>query len=232
MIFVHVAENGGMMTVSDEEEFEYGKEYVHTAEALLEEDRRALTASGDIWPGWEDGPPTILRQTRWEAGFQLGKVVHERRAVRVTLRFEWSRARLLSEIKGNYGLLPSARYSCEWYGVYRAFVPGASIGRFCAADKSGTIYIGRAGSKRGWSILRTRLMQLAKREHHVTNGWDDHEARRQKYPWSSLAVDWAYTDHWYNQKQEEVIGAPRAERWLLDAYNDRFGEYPPLNQEG
>lgn len=75
-------------------------------------------------------------------------------------------------------------------------------------------------------------MQLAKREHHVTQGWASHDARQQKYPWSSLAVDWAYAEHWQDHKGDQIIGAKRAERWLLDSYNDRFGEYPPMNQEG
>lgn len=224
---------GGPDEEDDEEEFEYGKEYVHTADAALEEARNlAPPGEEDIWPGWVDGPPTMLRRTVWSPRFHVGKVSHDHRPMRVTLEFTWRKARLLSELSKNYGLLPSARYSSEWYGVYRVFVPGATIGRFCETDNSGTIYIGRAGSKRGWSILRTRLMQLAKREHHVTNGWDYHDARHQRYPWSSLSVDWAYTEHWLDHTGDKIIGAARAERWLLDSYNDRFGEYPPLNQEG
>lgn len=218
----------------DDQEFEYGREYVHTADAALEEARKLLNPPGenDVWPGWIDGAPTVLRRTVWSPQFQLETVLHKNRQVQVTVQFTWRKASLLSELRENYDLLPSARYSSQWYGVYRVFVPGASIGRFCGTDPSGTIYIGRAGSQRGWSILRSRLMQLAKREHHVTQMWDDHEARHQRYPWSSLAVDWAYIEHWSDHKGDKIIGAKRAERWLLDSYNDRFGEYPPMNQEG
>ena len=218
----------------DDEDIEYGKEYVHTADAALEEARKLLPLleDSDIWPGWEEGVPTLLRRTVWTPRFQLGKVLHQHRQVRATVEFTWSKARLLSELRNNYGLLPSSKYSSQWYGVYRVFVPGTAIGRFCGTDSTGTVYIGRAGSRRGWSILRYRLMQLAKREHHVTQAWDYHSARQQKYPWSSLAVDWAFTEHWLDHKGEKIIGAKRAEGWLLDSYNDRFGEYPPLNQEG
>lgn len=217
----------------DDEEFEYGREYIHTADMALEEARKLLTPLGesDIWPGWTDGPPTMLRRTVWSPQFKLGAVLHKHRQIQVTVQFTWRKARLLSELRKNYGLLPSVKYSSEWYGVYRVFVPGESIGRFCGTDPSGTIYIGRAGSQRGWSILRTRLMQLAKREHHVTQAWDYHGARHQKYPWASLAVDWAYTEHWLDHKGDKIIGAKRAESWLLDSYNDHFGEYPPMNQK-
>lgn len=218
----------------DDEDIEYGKEYVHTADAALEEARKLLVllGDGDIWPGWEDDVPTVLRRTVWTPRFQLGKVVHQHRQVRATVKFAWTKARLLSELRDNYGLLPSSKYSSQWYGIYRVFVPDSAIGRFCGTDPTGTIYIGRAGSKRGWSILRSRLMQLAKREHHVTQAWEYHDVRQQKYPWSSLAVDWAYAEHWLDHKGDKVIGAKRAETWLLESYNARFGEYPPLNQEG
>lgn len=220
-------------TDEDDDELEYGKEYAYTAEAALEEARKLLVplSDSDIWPGWEHGVPRLLRRTLWSEQFQLGKVFHKHRLIQMSVKLTWSRARLLSELRENYGLLPSTKYSSQWYGVYRVFVRGVAIGRFCGTDPSGTIYIGRAGSKRGWSILRTRLMQLAKREHHVTNSWDYHEARSQMFPWSSLWVDWAYTEAVADYKGDRIIGAPRAERWLLDSYNDRFGEYPPLNQE-
>jgi len=218
----------------DDEDIEYGREYVHTTDAALEEARKlqAPLSDSDIWPGWSDGVPTLLRRTVWTPRFQLGKVFHQHRQIQVTVEFTWRKARLLSELRDNYGLLPSARYSSQWYGVYRVFVPDTSIGRLCATDSTGTIYIGRAGSERGWSILRSRLLQLAKREHHVTQYWDNHDTRQKKYPWSCLAVDWAYTEHWLNHTGDKIIGAKRAESWLLDSYNDAFGEYPPLNQEG
>ncbi|UTD29163.1 hypothetical protein [Bradyrhizobium sp. WD16] len=218
----------------EDQEIEYGREYAHTADDALAEARKLIAPLGDsdVWPDWQSGVPRFLRRTVWTPRFHLGKVRHDRRKVQATVRYPWVKPRLLSELRDNYGLLPSSRYSSEWYGVYRVFVQGISIGRFCGVDPTGTIYIGRAGSKRGWSILRTRLMQLAKREHHVIQAWDHCAARQKQYPWSSLAVDWAYTQHWVDHKGEEVIGAPRAESWLLESYNDCFGEYPPMNEKG
>jgi hypothetical protein len=217
-----------------DQDIEYGREYVHTAEGALEEARKQLLSAGESysWPNWSDGVPIILRRTVWSPQFQLGQVIHRHRKIQATVEFTWGKPRLLTELRENYGLLPSIKYTSQWYGVYRVFVPDSRIGRLCGIDPTGTIYIGRAGSERGWSILRTRIMQLAKREHHVTREWAYNDARQKKYPWSSLAVDWAYTEHWLNHKGERIIGAKRAERWLLDSYNEAFGEYPPLNQEG
>jgi hypothetical protein len=109
---------------------------------------------------------------------------------------------------------------------------GETIDRLCGKDPTGTLYLGRAGSERGWSILRTRLMQVAKREHHATQCWGDNEQVRRKYPWETVAVDWTYTPHRLNDKGDSVPGSRMAEQWLLWCYNDSFGEYPPLNQEG
>lgn len=135
----------------DDDEFEYGKEYVHTADAALEEARQLLAPGGnDIWPSWTDGAPTMLRRTAWTPRFQLGKVSHDHRPVQVTVQFSWRQARLLSELRDNYGLLPSSKYSSQWYGVYRVFVPATVIGRFCGTDPSGrSILVGLAANEVG-----------------------------------------------------------------------------------
>jgi hypothetical protein len=216
-----------------DEDFEYGKEYVHTPESTLaEENKLDPVAAGDIWPHWNEGVPTKLRRRVWSPAFILGAVRHDSRPYNETLELEWQRYRLLTALRKNYHLLPSGKYSSQWVGVYRIFIPNTTIGRLCGFDPTGTLYLGRAGSKRGWSILRTRLMQVAKREHHATRCWSDNERLSQTYPWETVAVDWAYTPQRIDHKGDSVPGSRMAEVWLLWCYNDSFGEYPPLNQEG
>jgi hypothetical protein len=153
----------------DDEDFEYGKEYVHTPEsALAEESKLYPVATGDIWRHWSEGVPTKLRRRVWSPAFTIGNVRHSSRPHNETLELKWERAHRLTALRKNYNLLPSGQYSSQWVGVYRIFIPDATIERLCGPDPTGTLYLGRAGSKRGWSILRTRLMQVAKREHHAT----------------------------------------------------------------
>jgi hypothetical protein len=217
----------------DDDDFEYGTEYVHSPETVLaEESKLNPVQADDIWPDWSTGVPTKMRRRVWSPAFTLGKVQHEACSRYETLELEWQRSRLLSAIRKNYKLLPSGRYSSHWIGVYRIFVPDKTINRLCASDPTGTLYLGRAGSKRGWSILRTRLMQMAKREHHATRCWSDNQRLSQMYPWETVAVDWAYTPNRLNYMGQSVPGSRMAEVWLLWCYNDTFGEYPPLNQEG
>jgi hypothetical protein len=52
---------------------------------------------------------------------------------------------------------------------------------------------------------------------------------RQKYPWESLAVQWAFTGRSLNYKAEDVAEAEFAESFLLGCYNEAFGELPPWN---
>jgi hypothetical protein len=75
-------------------------------------------------------------------------------------------------------------------------------------------------------------MQIAKREHHATRCWSDNERLSQNYPWETVSVDWTYTPHKLDYKGDSVPSSRMTERWLLWCYNDSFGEYPPLNQEG
>jgi hypothetical protein len=128
-------------------------------------------------------------------------------------------------------LLPSNKYSDQWSGVYRIFVPNKIIDRFCGKDGTGTLYIGKSGTGRlSWSTLRTRIKEIAGGKHHATRGWSS-KVIQQKYPWEALATEWAYTEMRTNYKGEKIPAASLAETWLLRSYNDSFGEYPPLNQK-
>jgi hypothetical protein len=219
-------------TNEDDEDFEYGKEYVHTPDTAIEESNKLYPLdSSDIWPHWNEGVPTKLRRRVHSPAFKLGNVQHNERPYLETLEIAWQRSHLVETLKKNYNLLPSGRYSSQWSGVYRIFIPDTAIGRVCETDQTGTLYIGRAGSERGWSILRGRLMQVAKREHHATRWWYSSPIG-EKFPWSSVAVHWAFTPPRMNYKGETIPSSRMAESWLLWCYNDSFGEYPPLNQEG
>ena len=216
----------------DDEDFEYGKEYVHTLDSAIAESSKLYPlAAGDIWPHWTEGVPTKLSRRLYSPSFNLGNVHHKERPYLETLEISWEREHLVETLENNYGLLPSSRYSGEWAGVYRIFIPDTTIGRVCESDPTGTLYIGRAGSERGWSILRSRVMQIAKREHHATRWWYTSRIG-QKFSWSTVAIQWAFTLPKSNYKGETVPSSRMAESWLLSCYNDSFGEYPPLNQEG
>jgi hypothetical protein len=212
----------------DDEEIEYGKLYT----SILEDENELLPLKKEnIWPHWSEGVPTKLRRKLGSPSFTLGAVRHDYREYYATLDFKWNDMRKLSFLKENNNHLPE-NYENQWSGVYRIFAPDTAIDRFCGKDPTGTLYLGRAGSERGWSILRTRIRSIAKREHHATKGWDCSDVIRQMFPWESLAVEWAYTGKRTNYKGEIVLAAKLAEAWLLSCYNDSYGEYPPLNQEG
>jgi hypothetical protein len=216
-----------VVPIEDDDEIEYGKLYVHD---LKDSGLHRPTAREDIWPLWSDGVPTRLRLTAFTPAFWRDKVHHKARPTQLSLELRWSTSQLLSVLSENKHLLPSGKFSNEWNGVYRLFLPDTTIDRFCGKDPTGTLYLGRAGSKRGWSILRTRIQAIARGTHHATRSYSD--LVRRKYSWDSLAVDWAYTGDILNYEGETVPGAKRAESWLLSCYNDSFGEYPPMNQEG
>jgi hypothetical protein len=216
-----------MSTDKDDEEIEYGKLHVHN---LVESGLNQTDVTEDFWPDWREGVPTLLRSTGWAPAFSRGKVRYKARRIQDTLELTWSAPQPLSALSENAHLLPSGKYSSEWNGVYRLFLPNTTIDRFCGRDPTGTLYLGRAGSKRGWSILRTRIQSLTRGTHHATQRFSD--LARQKYSWNSLAIEWAYTGDFVNYEGDTVPGSRRAESWLINCYNDSFGEYPPLNQEG
>jgi hypothetical protein len=173
----------------DDKEIEYGKLYVHGL-GDDSETPRPLGAD-DIWPHWSEGVPTKLRKTSWSPAFSLGKVYHYPRLSSETLELEWNGPHLLSVLGKTYHLLPSGKYSLQWNGVYRIFSPHTIVDRICGKDPTGTLYLGRAGSERGWSILRTRIQEIARKAHHATNAWSYSDLLRQKFPWESLAIEWA-----------------------------------------
>jgi hypothetical protein len=191
-----------------------------------------LVQDKQIWPHWSEGVPTKLRREVYSPAFVLGAINHDSRMFYQSLELEWSGSYMLSSFRSrkNNHLLPG-NYTSEWRGVYRIFSPGTTTDRFCSKDPTGTLYLGRAGSERGWSILRIRIKAIAKREHHATTSWRYTERIQQKYPWDPLAVEWAYTGERLNHKGKKISDAPLAEGWLLDCYYDSYGEYPPLNQK-
>jgi hypothetical protein len=113
---------------------------------------------------------------------------------------------------------------------HRIFSPNTIIDRSCGKDPTGTLYLGLAGSgRKNWSILRNRINSIVKQKHHVFNHYQASELVRQKFPWASLSVEWAFTGKILDHKGDPEAEAMRAERFLLNSYNDSFGEYPPWN---
>lgn len=227
---------GTVMSTDEDEEMEYGKWHVYTAESDREEETNLLPlkTAGDIWPHWSEGVPAKLRRKLGSPAFFKDGVSYKYREFYESLELKWNESRMLSALRDNYRLLPSVKYRREWSGVYRIFSPDTTIDRFCGADPTGTLYLGRAGNGgKNWSILRTRLMSIAKREHHATMHWVGFSNLvQEKYPWDTLAVEWAYTGERLDYQGEPRPVAIMAESWLLNCYNDSYGEFPPLNQKG
>lgn len=65
--------------------------------------------------------------------------------------------------------------------------------------------------------------------HHAFNHWHVSDLVREMFPWNSLAIEWSFTGRIVNYKGEAEAEAKRAEGFLLNSYNDSFGEYPPWN---
>lgn len=211
----------------DEDEIEYGKWIEHTAEDGLAEARKMVPQLRNIWPHWNAGVPTKLRMYSYSPAFSTDTAFHRERGSFDTLELQWHGPRKVTELKAHPYLLP--RHDG---GVYRLFVPNTTIDRCCGADKTGTLYIGLAGTGRNWSNLHTRIQAILKREHHATFYWNSDGALARKFPWEALAIDWAYTGKRLNYEGKTIPGAFAAEGFLLSNYNDSFGELPPLNQKG
>jgi hypothetical protein len=215
-----------MCTAKDDNEIRYGKWNEHTPEETFAE-LNTVRPAFDIWPNWSEGVPTKLRRQLGSPAFDLGKVRHNYREYYDSLDFRWSRSYLLSELNNNKRLLP--RHSG---GVYRLFAPNTLIDRCCGKDPTGTLYLGCAGTKRNWSNLRTRVISIVNREHHAINNVSCNEIIQKMFPWSSLAVEWAYMGKRTNYKGDSEPSALLGEIWLLACYHDSYGEYPPWNQKG
>jgi hypothetical protein len=182
----------------------------------------------EIWPNWRDGVPTEFNRL---VGFFKDGARQPDFHYYVPLKLNWHSPLSLSALSKNKHWLPDRRVS-ECSGVYRIFCTDAAINRSCGKDETGTLYIGMAGAGlRKGSILRTRIKAIADGKHHAFNLWHDNDMLRQKFPWDALAVEWAFTtgdrsDH----KGEQLPAAVIAEGFLLNSYNDSYGEFPPWNQ--
>jgi hypothetical protein len=177
-----------------------------------------------IWPHWSEGVPT-----KFCAKIGTPASYHTYREYWASLRLIWNGPYLLSFLEENRHLLPSTD-TREWSGVYRIFSPNTIIDRSCGKDPTGTLYLGLAGTgRKSHSILRTRINSIVKKRHQAFSLWRVSDLVRQKFPWDSLSVEWAFTgevlDHLGNPEAEAI----RAEGFLLNSYNDSFGEYPPWN---
>ncbi len=223
---------GAVWTEADDEEIEYDKWYEFDAYTLVAEDKkvRPPRKEQDIWPHWSEGRPRTIRRKLGSPVFYLGKVRHRYRTYYASVELRWNAPHMSSSLKGNYHFLPRTVTS-EWSGVYRIFSPDTTIDRSCGKDPTGTLYSGRAGGEgKNWSILRTRIMAIVNRDHHATNLWSMSDSIQQRFPWNSLAIEWAYTGTRLNYEGKPVPEARLAETWLLASYNDSYGELPPWNQ--
>jgi hypothetical protein len=177
-----------------------------------------------IWPQWSEGVPTKFHT-------KVGTPASYRpyREYWADLNLKWSRPYLLSFLEKNKQLLPSTNET-EWSGVYRIFSPNTIIDRSCGKDQTGTLYLGLSGTgRKNWSILRNRINEIVKQKHNAFTHWHASEFVRQKFPWTSLSVEWAFTGKILDHKGDPQAEAIRAEGFLLNSYSDSFGEYPPWN---
>lgn len=221
-----------MWTEQNDDEPDCGFWEFTLAGELAEEKRRNPVAlPPDIRPDWSNGVPTLIRWTGWTERFWKNNVSYEPRQVTDTVKYDWCKPHNLSELADLYSCLPSTHH-CEWSGVYRLFVEGQSISRLLGQDPTGTLYVGMAGhGARQWSIMRDRIRNLAKGNHHVANRWFLNKKIEQRFPWKSLMIQWAFTERRIIWTGEEISGARGAEALLLNTYRDSFGEWPPMNEK-
>jgi hypothetical protein len=221
-----------MWTDKDDREIKYGEWNEYDAKDTLVEANKVKSAQEpeEIWPNWRDGVPTRFhRRIQGEAFFKNGNF-HKEVIYYVPLQLRWNTPQSLTALEKNKYLLPDTHAS-EWSGVYRVFCTKAAIDRSCGRDETGTLYIGMAGAGiMRSSILRTRVKEIVDGRHQAFNLWRCSDMVRQKFPWDCLAVEWAFTGDRTDHKGEQVPAAIIAEGFLLNSYNDSYGEYPPWNQ--
>jgi hypothetical protein len=221
-------------TENDDEEVEYGRWHHYEAkDTLVEEDKvHPIEKQEDIWPDWREGRPTTFRRTGLCDRFSLDGVYHEARFVQQSLELRWNGPHMLSVLRGNSRLLPQ-NYDSEWSGVYRIFSPNTIIDRCCGKDPTGTLYVRLAGaSDRKWSILRGRIAAIVNGSHQAIEGWGSCNLSQRRFPWNSLAAEWAYTGTRLSPYGKSIPEAKMAEGFLLSSYRDSYGEYPPWNLRG
>ena len=222
-----------MSTELQDTDENYGSWEYSIADALEEEKRlNPREKLPEVWPDWTEGVPKNFRRWIEVARRKRGIVTYHPTSMAFDATLEWGKARKLSEVRKNYSWLPSTHWS-EWAGVYRIFVADRKIGRLLGLDETGTLYVGMAGQgPSSWSIMRSRLMSAAKRNHHVTERWWYDHTLSQAIPWNSVQIEWAYTRPFVDYLGDEWPVARRAESWLLRSYRDSYGEYPPMNEKG
>jgi hypothetical protein len=135
---------------------------------------------------------------------------------------------------------PTARWSSrckpDGWGVYRLIALDSNgapsqLARVCGIDPSGTLYIGRGKLRsRVGGLVRTHnptLRQLSDPGQLQLPKLNAHSPlpRRlaKRFPPPYLAVTWLRTDSEGNAKS--------LERKLLRAYEQMFGEFPPMNKQ-
>jgi hypothetical protein len=222
-------------TASDDDEFEYGRQYTFEIGTILAEEKKRLAQQEpqDVWPDWREGRPTHFRRHVYVRAFDSGTAKHQETRQLVGLELSWREAYSLDFLKKNSHRLPSTKWSSQWSGVYRLFASTTSINRCCGTDTTGTLYIGMAGTgKMSWSILATRLKEVIKSNHHAIAKWHRSKLLCERFPRTSLNIEWAYTGTRTNHAGDTSHDAALAEAWLLASYSDSFGEYPPLNEVG
>jgi len=214
----------------DKEVYGVWQEYSIKDELVADRKEHPVEPPPNIWPDWSKGRPSKFRLTYdWEP-FGLGRAWHRWHKRTEALELEWNVPVCLSSIGKHPKALLPPDYSYAWSGVYRIFQPGVVIPRFLDQDPTGTLYVGKAGTKRNWSNLRTRVREAATRSHHVTQYWNYDNGLSAHYPWEALFIEWAFTGTRQNEKGKEERWANLAERWLLETYRQSFGEFPPLNE--
>lgn len=221
-----------MPTEKDEKEVSYGEWHEYVAkDALVEENRvKRPPLLKEIWPHWRDGVPRKFHRRVLGEAFFKGDNHHKEVSYYVPLELTWNAPRSFSALDKDKHLLPSTGTS-EWSGVYRIFCANNPIERCCGRDETGTLYIGMAGAgKKKWSILRDRIKAIVRGNHQALDLWRVNDMVRQKFPWDSMSVEWAFTSDRTNHKGEQIQSAIIAEGFLLGTYNDSYGEYPPWNQ--
>jgi hypothetical protein len=217
---------------NNDEEIKYGDWYVYDAEMVLADEKKLFPPAdiSDIWPHWSEGVPKKLRWTGWSEPYWDGKVYYKSRPHTSTVELDWEDPYALPFLDANKHLLPG-NYTNQWSGVYRIFVPDQKIPRCGGEDPTGTLYLGCAGTRdRSWSILRSRIQSVLTQRHNATITWWSSDVLRQRYPWKSLSVEWAYTGKTLNYKGEVILEAIMAESMLLSCYRHSYGELPPLNE--
>jgi hypothetical protein len=123
----------------------------------------------------------------------------------------------------------SSKFGPSGSGVYRLIgLDGArkeaSLDRICGCDRTGTLYIGCFENGYRISQLVRSLRPSGRRRYSRSS--DEHTAGQrlrgrlsERFPSSHLAINWCHTAEY-----------KLAEALLLDAYEESFGEDPPLNR--